>query len=156
MGGEIALRFTDAELAREWEWLADRLRAAPIHGALSRSRYPSDVQVERELRFLLRTGDTMMEGSVDRVVVVIEEGVPVRAEVFDYKTDRIPSKRDTTSSPGENATWLDERLAFYSPQIEAYRESISAVLGIPHERVEAHLLFLDPGTLATVHPKLDR
>ncbi|MCP3918506.1 MAG: UvrD-helicase domain-containing protein [bacterium] len=71
-------------------------------------------------------------GSFDRVVVECENGEPVRAEVIDFKTDAVIG------------SGIDERVAFYAPQLEAYRSIVARMAGLKQAKVAGTLLFLGP------------
>ena len=75
----------------------------------------------------------MINGAMDRVLVVREKGRAVRAEVIDYKTDRIADEAG-----------LAQRVEIYRPQIAAYRRMLQRLLRLKPEAVRGTLLFLGP------------
>ncbi|MBR7121579.1 MAG: UvrD-helicase domain-containing protein [Lentisphaeria bacterium] len=81
-----------------------------------------------ERRFLLinRAGE-MVPGAFDRVVIHKENGVPVWAEIFDYKSDKFTSAAD---------------FAVYFPQLQSYRESLAVMLDIPPEKIKGFICAL--------------
>jgi ATP-dependent helicase/nuclease subunit A len=122
----------EAHRARLQEWLA----VPQIREALSRASYPEGARVETERPFLVRDGDTLLQGVVDRLVIVPgEDGAPSRAWILDYKTDRIDGA-------------LEARVEIYRPQLEAYARAVAGEEGLPDERVRAALVFLRPGKVA--------
>ena len=136
--------------AETWEWLQDRLAVPEIRSALTRAEVRREVaaehpgaelRVERELPFYRRQGDALVEGIIDRLVLVIREGKPVAAHVLDYKTDAVP--------PG-NLGRLEERTALYAPQLRAYREAVAESYRIPAGSVRLTLLFLEAGRVVDV------
>ena len=81
-------------------------------------------------------GDGVSRGVFDRVVLRRRGGAPVAAEVLDHKTG------------GEDD--LDAAVEHHRPQMEAYRRALSAIAGLPPERITARLLFLDAGRVVDV------
>jgi len=115
------------------------LRAPGVRALLRRDRYPAGSIVEREFPFLHRRGETMIEGVIDRLVLVPGESGFTAGEVIDYKTDRV------------SGSTQERRLARkYAPQLEVYREVIGEMFGIPSERCVATLLFLEADHFAPV------
>jgi ATP-dependent exoDNAse (exonuclease V) beta subunit len=128
-------------------WRADFRRwmeAPAIRSALSRGAYPSGagLRVERELPFLHRTPDGILQGFIDRLVVVEERGIGERgggvigAEVLDFKTDVL--------DPAD-AGAVEEKVAYYRPQIEAYRQAVEKRHGLDPSTIRGRLLFLSAG-----------
>jgi ATP-dependent exoDNAse (exonuclease V) beta subunit len=126
----------DDEVLATLRWLEGRLALPAVAAVLSRDRWPDDATVERELPFLLRWGDTLVEGVIDRLVLVRENSRVVQADVLDYKRDRVDRQ-----TPGA----LDRRVEFYAPQIEAYREAVATLYRLDPEEVSGRLVFLDAG-----------
>lgn len=95
-----------------------------------------EVELWREKPFLVRDEDALLTGTFDRVVVVRRKGVPVRAQLFDFKTDSL----------GDVST--EERVArvrFYEPQLGLYREALAKLLQLPPTAIAATLVFTDLG-----------
>ncbi len=126
-----ALRDPHALLANFRRWL----EAPEIRALLTRSAFPEGTRVERELPFVARDGDRLLRGSVDRVVR-IPDPAGDRLLVVDWKTDDVAP---------EDEGALDERVAFYSPQMEAYARALVRVEGVPRDRITTLLAFLVPG-----------
>ncbi|HAW96269.1 MAG TPA: hypothetical protein DCX60_08335 [Phycisphaerales bacterium] len=108
------------------------------------SRHPDSMAVgegenseaERELSWLRRTSDgRIQEGILDRLVVTRREGVPQKALVIDWKTDRVAS--------GEEIMHAES----YRPQLEAYREAACQLTGLAGDRVAVVLVFVRNGIL---------
>jgi hypothetical protein len=178
---EHGARAWDDGLDELWEWVEERLAAPEIREALSRegARASAEawarerigtvvteaadsrggelaLEVENELPFLHREGDTLMEGIIDRLVLVragkpddagVEgvspsgTGAVLAAHVLDYKTDFVPAGDETA---------LRERSEHYLPQLRAYRGAVAALYGIPTDRVRCTLLFLEAGRAVDV------
>ena len=75
----------------------------------------------------------LIEGVVDRLVLVYEDDVLVAADVIDFKSDAI----------GQHE--LAAKVATYSPQLSAYREAISVSLGLPVAAISTRLAFISTG-----------
>jgi ATP-dependent exoDNAse (exonuclease V) beta subunit len=104
---------------------------------LSRAEYAKharpqgDLTVQTEWRFTVRDGDSLLSGQIDRLVLVQRSGQPVAADVVDFKTDR---PRDAAA--------LAERVEFYRPQQQAYRQAVAHVYSLPPSAVTTRLVFL--------------
>jgi ATP-dependent exoDNAse (exonuclease V) beta subunit len=121
----------------EWmEEFRDWMEAPAVRAALSRDSYPDGARVERELPFLHRVPDGILQGYIDRLVVWEEGGTVAGAEVLDFKTDVFEA-----SDPEAVA----DKVAFYRPQIDAYREAVAGRYGLDLAAVTGKLLFLRPG-----------
>ncbi|HSG47174.1 MAG TPA: PD-(D/E)XK nuclease family protein, partial [Longimicrobiales bacterium] len=137
-------------LGDTWEWLQDRLSAPAMREALTlegaarsvaEAHLAAELVVERELPFYRREGDALVEGIIDRLVLVREEGRVVAAHVLDYKTDAV--------APTDEVR-LRERTELYAPQLLAYRAAVAASYRIPPEAVRLTLLFLEAGKAVAV------
>jgi len=120
------------------------LKARPILDALSRASYPADARVERELPFVRRLPEGIMRGVIDRMVLVGAGGTAagespgqvIRAEVFDFKTDRVDfSDEDAVAA----------RVDWYRPQINAYIAAVTERYRLAPEQVSGSLLFFRGG-----------
>jgi ATP-dependent exoDNAse (exonuclease V) beta subunit len=110
-------------------WLA----APDIRYLLHRGSYPEGAVVRREAPFLHRADGRLVEGIIDRLVLLREAGRVVGAEILDYKTDVL--------RPGDAAA-VAAKVEHYRPQLDAYRAAVAAGYGIPPSRVTARLVFL--------------
>jgi ATP-dependent exoDNAse (exonuclease V) beta subunit len=99
------------------------------------------LEVQRERPFAVRLDDQLVTGSIDRLVVIQSGGKPVAADVIDFKTDDI--------APDDSAA-LAKKIAFYQPQINAYRLAVAQMLRLPPERVAGRLIFMKPGRVEAV------
>ncbi|MGW8266607.1 MAG: UvrD-helicase domain-containing protein, partial [Longimicrobiales bacterium] len=126
-----------ADRVAEWLSAFRRWMSVPeISDTLSRSRYPEGGRVERELPFLHRGPDGILQGFIDRLVILEEGERVVGAEVLDFKTDLLD---------GSDPEAVAAKVAYYRPQMEAYREAVVGRYGLPPSAVTARLLFLRPG-----------
>lgn len=112
------------------------LTAPAIRAILQRSRYPSgaSLRVERELPFLRRYNDGLMEGAIDRVVLTLDGERVVAAEVIDYKTDQIPEGRSHV-----------ETARRYREQLSAYVDAVCELYGVSKDVCSATLVLLQHG-----------
>ncbi|HUY90928.1 MAG TPA: UvrD-helicase domain-containing protein [Pirellulales bacterium] len=118
-------------------WTSDREVAAELAGQTPK------LQVARERRFAVRERDAILSGSLDRLVLIHRGDKLVAAEVLDFKTDRVSPDR-----PEQLAAAIDA----YRPQLNAYRQAVSRMTGLPLDRIFARLLFVEPGLLQTIGP----
>ncbi len=121
---------------REWTM------TGAIRSVLRRSRYPGAAEVQREVPFVERRDGALMEGVIDRLVLVREGGRPVSAEIIDYKTDRLDDHE------------ISARAEHYRPQLDAYARAVCGMYGISVVRCAATLVFLDPGRVEPLSPPL--
>lgn len=146
----------DKLLAQFMKWLRD----PTITGVLRRSAYAdpkqpafptrlakiwtktlAPQQVERERRFLVPEGQTLWNGSFDRIVWLTDGQKTVAADVIDFKTDRL--------EPGDDAS-LKARKEHYRPQLEAYRQAAARIAGLSEECIAARLVFTFAGRVVEV------
>jgi ATP-dependent exoDNAse (exonuclease V) beta subunit len=140
--------------------LRDQVAARSIAAVLSRKFYdqpanlslpdPSaaawkpgeiELEVQRERPFAVRSGDEILTGSIDRLVLVRRGNQVIAADVLDYKTDAI--------APGNRAL-LAEKTAFYTPQLNAYRLAVSKLYRLSERQITARLVFLAAGIVVGV------
>ena len=67
-------------------------------------------------------------------------GEVVWADVLDYKTDRVDEAA------------LDERTAYYRPQLESYGRVVAAQTGLAPDAIRLRLVFLEPGQVVDLAP----
>ena len=133
--------WTAEQVASTVAWLRDKLAAPEVAGALSRREWPSGTTVERELPFLWRDGDELVEGFIDRLVLIPgPDGSPAEAIVFDYKTDRL----------GEDPVRDAEGELHYRAQLRTYERAVQTLYRLPPGQVHSRLLFLDSGRVVMV------
>ena len=135
------LRHVDID--KEIDGFQRMLQFDSVQGALSRSRYDrtvaglkiDEVCVENERRISLIMDNQLIDGTIDRLVVMKHQGQIVAAEILDYKTDRL----DRTMNIEE---WTRERIEHHKTQLRAYAQVVSRMLKIPTERIECSLILL--------------
>ena len=85
----------------------------------------------REKPYVLRDGDQVANGIMDRALILLDENDrPEQAVIYDYKTDKLDPERPA----GEQ---LMER---YALQVERYRQAMSVLTGLPEERISTRLV----------------
>ena len=132
-GGEGAKK-TIATLEESGEAGAEAagcLRAAALAGVWARPRGAVGAAVWRERAFEVVLEGAWVTGVFDRVIVECDaEARPVRATVFDFKTDRVGSEDDLATSAQR-----------HSGQLAVYRRVVAMLTGIPPERVTCEVVF---------------
>ena len=89
---------------------------------------PPDAEIWSEKRFLLKDpADDLVPGAFDRVVIHRENGVPVRAEIYDWKSDDLDAP---------------EKFNIYAGQLQSYRRSLAQLLDIPEHAVSTFVCAL--------------
>ncbi len=128
------------------DWAAKGTPAAVMKEALAclRARETADVwaypaitagadggaEVWRERPFEIVLDGTWVTGVFDRVVVVRDKAGPVRATVFDFKTDRL-----------NDEAALAAAVVRHSGQIALYRRVVAILTGMDEASVSAELVF---------------
>ncbi|WP_162028598.1 MULTISPECIES: exodeoxyribonuclease V subunit beta [unclassified Lentimonas] len=96
--------------------------------------------VWRERAFSYVEGDQFTNGIFDRVVIHYDtSGAITRAEIIDFKTDRIH----------ESNTIL-QATDHHRPQLEAYRKALSKIVGLNENAIELKLVFTNVSKLVSV------
>lgn len=100
-----------------------------------RARRPT-AAVQNECGFAIRDGEQLLSGFIDRLVLLEDGGRVVAAEIIDYKTDAFDA--------GDQQQ-LAGKIAFYAPQLQAYRRAVGQMTKLPADHIVATLLFLEAG-----------
>jgi len=98
-------------------------------------------QVWRERDFVIRAGDSILHGSIDRLVVLYHGDRPVAADVIDFKTDSLEPNQ---------AEAIEAKREHYRPQLEAYRQAVAQRFGLEPSRISARLAFVGAGRMVPV------
>jgi ATP-dependent exoDNAse (exonuclease V) beta subunit len=111
-----------------------------LKSALSRKRYSdkADVMLYRERRFAHLHEGKLLSGAFDRLVVESENGRDVRAEVIDFKSERLPV--------GVSALEVAER---YRMQLSQYCLVAERLTG-PDCKIKGFILFIENGEMVEV------
>jgi ATP-dependent exoDNAse (exonuclease V) beta subunit len=120
-----------------------QLSAPAIAAVLHRSFYAAHSAADpplaiRERAFAIRTGDELLSGSIDRLVLLRSRGQIFAADILDFKTDELP--------PNDSAA-LAAKVEFYQPQIRAYRRAVARILNLQSSLISARLVFLSTGEI---------
>jgi ATP-dependent exoDNAse (exonuclease V) beta subunit len=81
-------------------------------------------------------------GTIDRLVLVIREGVIVGADIVDYKTDSI--------DPDNPERTVEARCDYYRGQLKTYAQGLSSSMRIPLEMINTRLAFVGAGIVTRV------
>ncbi len=131
----------DADLAAAVHAVVARSLDGPMAAVLRRGRCAAwgcdALEVRVEMPFALATGDGLVRGRMDRVVLGLRDGRVERAEVVDWKT----------GARGLAGTEFEERIAPYRRQMAAYREALGTMFRLAPDRVTAVLAMVDRGEL---------
>jgi ATP-dependent exoDNAse (exonuclease V) beta subunit len=80
--------------------------------------------------------DVLYEGRIDRLVLMREGGILQKAEVLDFKTNRLDSRDEAGLARAARA---------YRGQMKIYRRAVAQLHGIPLASVRGTLVFLESG-----------
>lgn len=92
------------------------------------------LEVHQERPFVRQHQGAIVQGTIDRLVLLRREGQPVAADVLDFKTDRFT---------GDRAEWIAEKVDHYGSQLDDYRDAVQACFGIPAAHISTRLLLLE-------------
>jgi len=123
------------DVSTQFRWA---LGCDEVRRALERPE--GDVELWRERRFDIVLDGNLVTGTFDRVVVTRNvAGQAVKAEILDYKSNRVETEADIERTAQE-----------YREQMGIYRRSLSRILGIAEERIACRLIFTRPGRVVTL------
>ncbi len=100
-----------------------------------------ELAVQNEYDFATLMDDELWRGAIDRLVWVRQAGQLQAADIVDFKTDQVQD---------QNGTLLQERVAHYRPQLEAYRRAISKMTRLPESRISTRLWFVQSNEIVDV------
>jgi ATP-dependent helicase/nuclease subunit A len=144
----LAVRFpgavpdVDAAIARFREMLQNPVTKQTL-SRIDYEEFGADCELElfRERPFAIQRDGGLLEGIIDRLVVIRREGQPVAADIIDFKSDRL----------SDDAT-LSRAVETYRPQLEAYREAVGKLVGVSAACIAARLLFVDLDVVSVIEP----
>jgi ATP-dependent exoDNAse (exonuclease V) beta subunit len=91
----------------------------------------ADCALWREKPYVLRRGNYVAQGIIDRAVIYHDaSGNPVRAVIHDFKTDQLDPDRPAK----------EQLLERYSIQLERYSEAVSVLTGLPESAISTNLV----------------
>lgn len=91
-------------------------------------------KIERERTFAMLHKNELVLGSIDRLVLLYQNGRLIAADIIDFKTDRFAGDRDR---------WIEARRLHYGPQLEEYRFAVSHCFGVPIQHIGTRLLLIE-------------
>ncbi|MEZ6059356.1 MAG: UvrD-helicase domain-containing protein [Planctomycetaceae bacterium] len=113
---------------------------AELSGGIRGGQY--ELSVENERSFVFRRSGAIVQGTIDRLVLLSKNGRPAAAEIIDFKTDRLF---------GDSAIWAADRIAHYGPQLDVYREAVAHCFRVDPDAIVSRLLLLEADVLATTN-----
>jgi len=126
------------------------LKNEQVASCMTKSFYSAEVpeinlEVWRERPFTVRVKNTLYKGVFDRVVVGRDSARSIKfVDLLDFKTDGIHA---------DDKEEVEEKVLYYTPQIEAYRQALSKLLLIDESIITAKLLFLSAGMVVSIQKK---
>lgn len=115
----------------------------PEIAALFTSRPHQEVYNEQAIE-AINEKDEWLSGTIDRLVLTVDSsGTPTAAHIIDFKTNQL----DPTQKKPYEALKKE-----YAAQMKAYREHVSAALGIPKSNIAVSLLSCPLGVKARIVP----
>lgn len=101
----------------------------------------ADVVVDCERSFVRIHDGALIQGTIDRLVLVRENGRVVAADVVDFKTDRLN---------GDAQLWRREKAEHYAGQLQEYRSAVRHITSAPQLPVSTRLLLLEDASVIEV------
>jgi ATP-dependent exoDNAse (exonuclease V) beta subunit len=101
----------------------------------------ADVVVDCERSFVRIHDGALIQGTIDRLVLVRENGRVVAADVVDFKTDRLN---------GDAQLWRREKAEHYAGQLQEYRSAVRHITSTPQLPVSTRLLLLEDASVIEV------
>jgi ATP-dependent helicase/nuclease subunit A len=94
----------------------------------------AEIHAENERPFVLKRNGAIVQGIIDRLVVLRVKGRPVAADVVDFKTDKVTA---------ETATWVSHKTRHYAVQLDQYRTAVQTCFGMESNAVSTRLALLE-------------
>ena len=139
---ELAQLFPEGDCSAFIPEIRDILQREAIRNLFSRTCYrESEVHCANELPFAFRHGDSLLNGTFDRLVRLRRNGKDIAAHVIDWKTDHFDF-----SDPAA----LEKKTAYYRPQLNAYRLAVQQLTGLPEDAISLSLAFVSGGVVAKI------
>lgn len=99
-------------------------------------------RVEQERPFVLKRDGAIVQGTIDRLVLLELNNKPIAADIIDYKTDRLN---------GDRSSWVAEKVDHYGSQLEEYRSAVHTCFNIPVSQISTRLLLLEADVVVSPH-----
>jgi ATP-dependent exoDNAse (exonuclease V) beta subunit len=128
-------------------WLADFREALARSEIVALLTEPTDGlsrEVRNERDFALRldddgSGPCLVNGSMDRLVITRQAGEVTAIDIIDWKSDAVADDEV-----------LQQRVEYYTPQLEAYRRAAASLFGVSETAISCQLSFLAPGRVVAL------
>jgi len=101
----------------------------------------ADVVVDCERSFVRIHDGALIQGTIDRLVTVRQNGRVVAADIVDFKTDRMIGDADL---------WRREKVEHYAGQLGEYRRAVRHITSSPQLPVSTRLLLLEDASVVEV------
>jgi len=101
----------------------------------------ADVVVDCERSFVRIHDGALIQGTIDRLVMVRQNGRVVAADIVDFKTDRMIGDADL---------WRREKVEHYAGQLGEYRRAVRHITSSPQLPVSTRLLLLEDASVVEV------
>jgi len=98
-----------------------------------------DIEVRNEYPFAIGWDGGLLNGTIDRLVLLRHQGTVVAADTIDFKTDQVDGQAE-----------IDAKVEFYRGQLQAYRDAVKQLFGLDDNQVATRLAFLGPGRVVGV------
>ena len=96
------------------------------------------LEVENERPFAVQLEGGLLQGVIDRLVLIYEGDRLVAADVIDFKTDVL------------DHTEIQPRIEYYRPQLAAYRAAVSRFTRLSLDQISTRLIFVRTGLLVNL------
>jgi len=101
---------------------------------------PIELDIVNERQFSVIHEGGMVNGTIDRLVLMSRSFQTIAADIIDFKTDALP----------DDPVAIEQRIEHYRNQMAAYVYAVSQIYGLPVERISARLVLLSIGRVETV------
>ena len=130
--------------SHETEEIKELLTRSPeLLSLFDQRRYATaeSVQVFQELPFAYRSGDSIHNGVIDRLVLGISDNKPESAEIIDFKTDTLASLSASDKS---------EKIQMYARQLSFYADAVHRIFNVERTQIKASLAFVSSGEVMEI------
>jgi ATP-dependent exoDNAse (exonuclease V) beta subunit len=142
----VQLDRAESDLEPEIAEFLQAIEKPSLKQLLSRDRYqkltatgsngPTELKCFRERAFTVIDEDQHLSGTIDRLVLLMQRGRPIAAEIIDFKTD----------ASGERSGLREA----YIDQLRLYSRAVEKAYGVVPERITTTLAWLATGVVETV------
>ena len=108
----------------------------PVFSAFEQMVRTGSVEMcaENERPFVLKRNGAIIQGIIDRLVILRVKGQPVAADIVDFKTDRMS---------GAMEAWVSDKTHQYAAQLQDYRAAVQTCFGIGSDAISTRLALLE-------------